>query len=118
MGTQLNIPGLLAALVPVNATMGEGAFGFYGLGFLMCLHASMHDCAPSFLSGKVSRIPKAFPAVTTVWPPSYLSVVSSPAAPLTPGAVGTGAIFIKFNGEAGGVKMSKTWKGFSPCLPI
>lgn len=32
VGTQLNIPGLLAALVPVNATMGEGAFGFYGPG--------------------------------------------------------------------------------------
>lgn len=89
-----------------------------GLGFLMCLHASMHDCTPSFLSGKFSRIPKAFPAVTTAWPQSYLSAVSSPAVPHPLGAVGTGAILIKFNGEAGSVKMSKTWKGFGPCLPI
>lgn len=82
LGTQLNIPGLLAALVPVNVTMGEGAFGFYGLGFLMCLHASMHDCTPSFLSGKFSRIPKAFSCgdycVASVLPVCSLLPRSSP----------------------------------------
>lgn len=83
----------------------------------MCLHASMHDCTPSFLSGKFSRIPKAFPAMTAVWPRSYLSAVFSPAAPRPLGRWKQ-VQCSKFNGEAGGVKMIKTWKGFDSCLPI
>lgn len=57
--------------------MGEGAFGFYGLGVLACLHASTHDWGSGFLSGKFSRLPKAFPAETTVWLLSCLSVLDS-----------------------------------------
>lgn len=118
MGAQLNISGLLEAPVPANASMGEGAFGFYGLGVLACLHASTHDWGSGFLSGKFSRLPKAFPAETTAWLLSCLSAVFSPATPHPAGAVGTGVILkVLLVKPLAKSKMSKPWKGFGLRLP-